>query len=292
MKRVAAGIVGLGFAALAGLVLAPVGGADAASPVAAAVTTTTTTPPNPTTEILAVVSPIASPVCGASGTATLLVPIVSGVLQADLGLPKSVSIGSVVLNALGPVYVVCGDLPGSSGTQCSLDDEIAGVWPASLPPDGLTPPALVGDLVDSIDNGLKVLGLAPSAALAAALRCQVRAGSTAPRAPGAPAPPPSASTSPSDAPPSAGGLPTSALAEPVPSATALSNQATAASGSPAASVSPAPAGTEQLVGFLRHHVPSWLLALQLIAGIVLALFLGGSWLTSARVARNSGTAHR
>jgi hypothetical protein len=220
------------------------------------------------------------------------VPILGGVLQTDLGLPKSVSVATVLLDALGPVYIVCGDLPGSAATHCSLDNQIAGVWPAALPSDGLAPPAPVGDLVASVDNGLRVLDLPPSAALENALQCSVQTGSTAPKAPGAPAPAPGAATPPTDGPPSPTALPsTAALAVPSPSGAAL--PAPAALGSPSVPIAGAPvrSATSELSSFLRDHVPSWLLALQLIVGIVLALFLTGSWATSARLAQ-AGRHHR
>jgi len=284
--RRAAGTLGVVLlAAAAVLALAPGGGAHATTIAATPAVTPTTTGPNPATEILAIVSPIASPACGASGTATLLVPILGGVLQTDLGLPKSVSVATVLLDALGPVYIVCGDLPGSAAPHCSLDNQIAGVWPATLPSDGLAPPAPVGDLVASIDNGLRVLDLPPSAALENALQCSVQSGSTAPKAPGAPAPAPGAATPPSDAPPSPSGLPSTASLAAPSSGAAIPAQA--ALGSPSVPIAAAPvrSATSELSSFLRYHVPSWLLALQLIVGIVLALFLTGSWATSARLAQ-------
>jgi hypothetical protein len=279
------------FAGVAALVLSTALAGVVTTPAAHATAPTTTTPSNPATEVLAVVSPIASPACGASGVATLLVPIVGGVLQTDLGLPKSVSIGTLLLNALGPVYVVCGDLPGSgAGTHCSLDDQLAGIWPAALPADGLIAPTPIGNLVDSIDNGLKVLGLPPSAALQTALQCQVEAATTAPKAPGAPLASSPGVTTPAAASVAASSLPpTSALAVPTSGGGSLpTSQGLTATGSPASAATTPPASGERLVSFLRHHLPSWLLALQLMAAAVLALVLTGSWLTSAMVSRHGG----
>jgi hypothetical protein len=286
VKRWVAAFAGLAvLVPLAFFVVAPAGAARIAQPT----TTSTTTPPKPAEEILAIVSPIASPACGASGTATLLVPIVGGVLQTDLGLPKSVDVGNLLLDALGPVYVVCGDLPSPTNTHCSLDNQIAGVWPTSLPPEGLVPPAPVGDLVDSITNALRLLDLSPAAALESALQCQVKGGTAAPKPPDAHVLPPS-SASAVQQPPSGPGLsPLSTLAAPFPSTAALPTQEPLGlPRSPAAAATP-PAAGEQLVSSLRHRVPSWLLILQVLAVMVLALVLAGSWLTSARAARGGAT---
>ena len=76
-------------------------------------------PPGGTAEVLAIVSPIVYPVCSASGLSTLLVPVVGGLLENDFHLPPSVSISDVILNALGPVFVVCGDLPAPAGCDAS-----------------------------------------------------------------------------------------------------------------------------------------------------------------------------
>ena len=243
-------------------------------------------PPNPATEVLAIVSPLALPACGASGTATLLVPILGGVLQSQLHLPKSISVGDLVLNALGPVYVVCGDLPSTSGSQCSLDDQIAAVWPASLPSEGLLAPSPVGDILDSIAAALKLLNLPPTAAFEQALHCRVRSSSGAPKAP----PPAPGALPPVDAAPLstpgvvADGGPTTD--GPIGPAASRAPNPAVALGQPPTAAAPAPnLAAGRPLTFLKDRIPSWVTALQLMAAAALCILLAGSWLTSAQLRR-------
>src|SRR3546814_3416014 len=80
--------------------------------------------------------------CAASGTTTLLVPVLGGVIEGELGLDGT-SIRNLLLDSLGPVFIVCGVLPASPGTRCQLDDQIAGLLPAEVTSLGL-PPTIVG----------------------------------------------------------------------------------------------------------------------------------------------------
>ncbi|HVX16523.1 MAG TPA: hypothetical protein VHA73_00695 [Acidimicrobiales bacterium] len=246
--------------------------------------------PDPTTEVLAVVSPIASPVCSTSGTATLLVPIVGGLVNQNL--PKSVpSIADLILNALGPVYIACGRLPAAPGTRCQLDDQIAGLVPEQLSSTTGPTPGLLGDLLDSLDAGLKLLGVAPSAALQKALVCEVPAGAavvTAPAAPPAAAPAAETPATPDTAmaalPADAGGGYT-----PTPTADASTPIAAPAPNSAAAAQQTTAAPT--LIDQIAHRVPGGVRTLQGMLGIALALFLASSWTSSWQELRRgrSGT---
>jgi len=59
--------------------------------------------------------PAGLPACAAAGSATLLVPIVGGLAGTTLGVGDSVNVADLVLDVIGPLYVVCGTLPGSAG---------------------------------------------------------------------------------------------------------------------------------------------------------------------------------
>jgi hypothetical protein len=238
-----------------------------------------------TREVLAIVSPLALPACSTSGSATLLVPIVGGVLQNGLHLPKSVSVSDLLLNAIGPVYVVCGDLPASPGTQCSLDDQLAAVWPKSLTSESLSPPAPLGDIIDSLSAALKILHLNLLDATEQALKCRVKTATAPPSAPGslpAPAAPVPASVLPSTGgPPAATTLPTGSVnVEPtLPSVVVPGPRASAGSPQLAQPVTANPS----LVSSITHRLPSAVVAMQVILAVLLAVVLAGSWLTSGRL---------
>jgi hypothetical protein len=232
--------------------------------------------PNP---VLAILSPIAAPACTTAGTATLLVPIVGGLVQSQLALGKSVDIGDVILDALGPVYVVCGTLPAAPGTRCQLDDQIAGLLPSQISSVTGPAPALVGALLDVLGAALEPLGLTAADALKPALQCDIRApGGAAQAPPGADAPvalPPVPGVDTITPPPAI--LPAPAGLDGVLGPT------TNVEGAAPARVAP----TETVVDLVRHVVPDWVHALQLLAAAVVVLFLAGSWVVSARAARGA-----
>lgn len=251
-------------------------------------TTTTTTAPSSTTlnGILAIVSPVALPACSDAGSASLLVPILGGVVTSKLNLPMSINLGDLILKALGPVYVVCGVLPSPSQTRCQLDGQIAGIWPSSLATEGLPAPNLVGDAVDAINAGLKELGLPPSAALEKPLDCSAIVTTTPAPAP----PPPLTLTLPAVTPSistslpalstsasSDAGFPTASLPSRAPSVTIPS--IAAPSQEPAGST-----GVGSVFASLEASVPGGIVALQLILAALLTLVLLAGWLTSGRVA--------
>ena len=255
-----------------------------------------TTPPS-VTSVLAIPSPLALPACSAAGSASLLVPILGGVAQSDLGLPKSLTIGNLLLTAAGPVYVVCGDLPSSPNTQCQLDSKIAGIWPSTISSEGLNSPNPVGDTVNSMNAALAALDLPPSAALEAPLSCSVVAiDATAPAAPpaapasgAAPALVPTTTTLPLPTTtlpaPTAVGLTSGGSALPQPSSVASPSTSVAAA-APSQSKQPG-TGLGQSLSSLSQSLPGGILALQLALAILLALFIGGAWLTSGHlVGRN------
>jgi hypothetical protein len=235
-------------------------------------------------EVLAIVSPLALPACSAAGSATLLVPIVSGLLQDGLHLPKNVSVGDLLLNAIGPVFVVCGDLPASAGTRCSLDDQIAAVWPESLTAKSLSPPAPAGDLFDSLTAALQLLHLNALDAVKPALKCRVETAKAPPPAPPGLAPP--AGPVAPVAVPSAGSLPASTTAQPgsANSAPTLPSVVTAPRPSSAPPQLAAPASVSpSLVSAVTRRLPSGVVAMQVALGLLLALVLAGAWLTSGRL---------
>ena len=249
-----------------------------------------TTPPS-VTSVLAIPSPLAVPACSAAGSASLLVPILGGVAQSDLGLPSSVSVGNLLLTAAGPVYEVCGDLPSSPNTQCQLDSQIAGIWPSTISSEGLVSPNPVGDSVNSINAALAALDLPPSAALEAPLSCSVvSVDSTAPPAP--PAAP--AAVAPSLVPTTTLPLPTTTLpatngagllggglALPQPASGAPPSTSVEAA-VPSHSKQPG-SGLGQTLSSLSENVPGGILALQLILAVLLALLMAGGWITSGRI---------
>src|SRR3546814_16611523 len=70
--------------------------------------------------VYAILSPIVAPACAASGTTTLLVPVLGGVIEGELGLDGT-SIRNLLLDSLGPVFIVCGVLRSEErrvGKEC------------------------------------------------------------------------------------------------------------------------------------------------------------------------------
>lgn len=231
-------------------------------------------PADPADAVLAIVSPIASPVCGLTGTSTLLVPVVSGLITPSLP-PGSPSVGDLLLNALGPVFVVCGELPAAPGTRCLIDDQIAGLVPIEVSSITGPLPALLGNLLDALGAALAALGLPPQTALEEALQCSVREGPGVIDAPGGDAP--------VEAPP-AGGIDDPGFASP-----SFSPVGAAPLPSLTPSSAPAPratSGPEQLVATVDRLVPGGVKALQVIATGLLGLTLlsgwAGSWVESRR----------
>lgn len=234
-------------------------------------------PPDPTMTVMAIVSPLASPACFASGSATLLVPILGGALQEQLPLGKAVSVSDLVLTALGPVYIVCGRLPATPGTQCSLDNQIAGVWPAQI--GSLDPaPVVAGNVVDSADALKRALGLPVDAATPDVMKCEIPGATEPVAAPTAPPPAPAAPiVRPAVIAPGAKGGVATAPTATVSSPSGSSPPGSSHSSSPVARFATA----------LAHRVPGPLLALQLLAAAILAFMFAGSWVTSWRVARTN-----
>lgn len=243
------------------------------------------------TGILAIPAAITVPVCSASGSAALLVPILSGAVGAKLpvSLPSGVNIGDLILQAAGPVYVVCGDLPSSPVTQCQLDGTIAGVWPAQLGQVGVTSPNPEGNTVNAINAGLAALDLPPQAAAEKPLDCTAVV-DTSPAPPAPPsfdlAPPtlPSSSPVPTTPVPTTSSVPLSlppsaALSAPVLPSTTASPQPTSTSTKPTR-----PSGVFGALSSFVGHVPTTLLVLQLLAAGLLALLFAGGWITSGRIA--------
>lgn len=236
--------------------------------------------PEEADSVLAIVSPIAFPACSVSGSASLLVPIVGGVVGGSLGIGDTVSVGDLVLDALGPVYLACGQLPAAPGRRCQLDADLGTLWPEQLATSTGPLPPVAGAAVDSVEAALTVLGLPPQAALADAFECSVpeRPAPTPPFV--APAGPAGPAGSPSLESTVSGALPRHSA------------------GSPAvlgANASPVPGGTGAVQGGARpspptlaaaifgDRVPGPVLALQLLVAAALALFLGGSWVASLRL---------
>lgn len=238
-----------------------------------AATTAADQPPAPTAPVTAIVSPLASPSCQASGSATLLVPILSGAVTEKVPIPQAVSISDIVLTALGPIFIVCGDLPAAPGSRCNLDNQIAGVWPAQI---GTVYPSpnLAGDVVDSADALKTALGLPPDAATPTVVQCEIPGAAQPVQAPAAP---PAAPATPLVAP----GIPTPG--------SRTGSAGNASPSAPSATAAPTPRAVSsrvaQLATSLARRVPGGLLLLQLLAAALLALVLVSSWLTSWRVAR-------
>jgi hypothetical protein len=244
-------------AAMAALVaLVPIASADEAPPSAEA------------DPVLAIVSPIALPVCTTAGTATLLVPILGGLVQTNLALGNAVNIGDVILDAIGPVYVVCGALPAAPGTRCLLDDQIAALFPADLTETIGPAPNLVGGLVDSLLAGLRLLGLDVTSALQPALQCNVRETEGAP-----------------DAPPGVDDLPAVPGVSAIPTPSLGGPPASLGGVLPATNPLPPAAGAAQartLIDVVQTSVPGWVEVAQVVFALLLVVILAGSWTTSLR----------
>lgn len=226
--------------------------------------------------VWAVLSPIVAPVCAASGTSTLLVPVLGGVLEDQLGL-EGFEVGDTILSSLGPVFVVCGVLPGAPGTRCQLDDQIAGVLPADVTNLGL-PPTVIGSVIDAVDAILDLLGATGALPLATALEC------TIPPAPGAAEPPPSAPPPPlppASPPPAAVVAPPSLGLGPTPLPAFTPPAVT-----PRPTTPTAPAvGTTTLPELISQVVPDWLRVVQILVAAALLAFLAASWVMSIRISR-------
>lgn len=228
--------------------------------------------------VYAIVSPVANPVCQASGSATLLVPILGGLVGQNLGT-GDLPIGDLVLDSLGPVFIVCGSLPPSPGSRCQLDDQIAGVLPDQLT-SVLPPPAILGNVVDAVGAALDPLGLSDAtASLTPALQCSIAGPS---EAVGAPPAPPTLPLAPPSLPGSAPlALPTMGGGAALP---ALGSPAAAPGGVAPATTTPASA-PQAVLDLITRVVPGWLQLLQLLLGGVLLAFLASSWTTSLRIRR-------
>src|SRR3546814_13165072 len=86
--------------------------------------------------VYAILSPIVAPACAASGTTTLLVPVLGGVIEGELGLDGT-SIRNLLLDSLGPVFIVCGVLPASPGTRPQPPAQNPRPPPPEVPPPRL-----------------------------------------------------------------------------------------------------------------------------------------------------------
>jgi hypothetical protein len=224
--------------------------------------------PKPTDPIYAILSPTALPACQLAGTATLLVPIVGGLVESKLQLPTDAKVADLILQSLGPVYVVCGSLPAPKGSRCELDDQIAGLLPSQL--DVVQPtPSLLGSVTDAVNAGLKALGLEPLDAFKSALQCTVRAGSAVTPAPPELPPPPAA---PQFFDPGTGEVTPffGAVDTPLPSLR---------------EVLQTPGSTSRIASVVRLPVPGWVEAMRGAVVVLLATFLGLSWARSVRLAR-------
>jgi hypothetical protein len=244
--------------------------------VAAAAAVPRQAPDDPTTPILAIVSPIAAPACAAAGAGTLLIPILGGLVADNLGVGDSVDVADLVLDVLGPLYVVCGTLPESPGSRCALDANLAGIWPADVSGFGLSAPVVAGNVVDALGALLDILGLPPVTAVTQALACDVADAELAPEA--APPADPAPLTAPVGSEGAGPGSP--------PAATSLARPPAAGeTRPPIGGAARAPA--RSITSVVDDTVPGGLLALQLAVAAALLLCLSGSWFTSWRLGRRS-----
>jgi hypothetical protein len=219
--------------------------------------------------VLAIVSPIVSPVCTTAGTATLLVPVVGGLVESNTGLGGTIDVGDVLLDALGPIYIVCGNLPAAPGSRCLLDDQIAGLVPAEATETIGPLPPLLGGTFDALVATLGLLGLDVADALKPVLQCDIREPDEAAGAPSAAPELPSVAGVDTIAPP--------AIAPPPASlGDALAPPSEGLGGVPAA------VPTRTVLDLARYAVPGWVQALQIAFGAAVLLFLAGSWATSLR----------
>lgn len=230
--------------------------------------------------VYAIVSPVANPVCQASGSATLLVPILGGLAGQSLGTGE-LPISDLILDSLGPVFIVCGSLPPSPGSRCQLDDQIAGVLPDQLT-SVLPPPAIVGNVVDAVGAVLDPLGARDAtASLSPALQCSIAGPSEAVGAP--PAPPTLPAVLPSLATSAPMALPTVGGGAPLPAVTGSPVPASSLT-TPTVAMTPASA-PEAVLDLVRRVIPGWLQLLQLLLGGFLVAFLAVSWATSLGIRR-------
>jgi hypothetical protein len=229
-------------------------------------------PEDPATEVLAILSPVVAPACALSGTSTLLVPIVSGLVAPYL--PAEIpSVGDLLLNSIGPLFVVCGALPAPPGSRCQIDDQIAGLLPVEVSSLTGPTPGFLGNLIDTLDQLLKVVGLEPLAAVRDALVCTVNQGAGVTDAPAAEAPP-------EEAPPVEDLVIDESFA---PIDVALPSLAPSITPSAAPVARSAP---QQLVATVDRSLPGGLKGLQIATAALLALTLlagwGGAWRESRR----------
>lgn len=247
-------------------------------------------PADPATEVLAILSPIASPVCNASGVSTLLVPIVGGIVDDGLGIGGGpITVGDLLLDSLGPVFIACGSLPAPDGTRCELlDGQIAGLWPEDLNGVGLTSPGVGGNLVEGVARALAVLGLPPLTALEAPLECAVPADALAPEAP--PAPPPASVPLDDNGAPVIGSDPV--LRPPSSGAGAgspsLGSTPSVALGTAVQPGAPPTSGTVTVAEVVFRSVPGGVVVLQLLVAAALVAYLLQSWYRSWLLARAGG----
>jgi hypothetical protein len=232
-------------------------------------------PADPTDTVLAILSPLASPVCGLAGTSTLLVPIVSGLISSSLpsGVP---SVGDLLLNSIGPVFVVCGELPSSAGTRCQLDDQISGLLPIEVSSLTGPLPALLGNLIDALNAAMSALGLPPQTALQEALVCTVNQGPGVTEAPGGDAP--------VEPPPPIEDLPVAA-----PSFTPVAGSPLPALPTPTAQPAAPRTAPQELIATVDRLVPGGIKVLQIVAISLLGLTLLSGWVGSWMESRRTGT---
>lgn len=244
---------------------------------------------DPAREVLAVLSPVVSPACAASGAATLLVPVVSGLVSDQIG-EMPIPVSELLLDALGPVFVVCAELPASPGTQCQLDAQIAGIWPQEVG-QFLSPPNLLGNLVDTLAAALSALGLPAQTALEDALVCAVPASTSDDTPPPTPPPVPEpVDLDPVEPPADLGEVaapPTGSSFDPPSLGAPAAVSTPGATNAPTTTEAPStPVPQPTVLASIAHRVPGGLLGLQVAAAVALALFLGSSWATSLRLARS------
>jgi hypothetical protein len=225
----------------------------------------------PTDQLLSIVSPLAAPVCSAVGSTTFLVPVVGGLLNDQLAL-DGFDAADTLLDVLGPLFVVCGSLPGAKGTRCELDSQIAGVYPADLK-TLLPPPTILGGIIEGLDTLLETLGVPPSTlGLASVFMCAVPDAAAAPTAPAAP--PAAPITTPATS---------TVFPAPLPAGASIALPDVVTPSMPRGEVA-APARTT-LISRVIRDIPDWVSTVQLILVAMLAAYLGSSWMTSARIVR-------
>jgi hypothetical protein len=227
--------------------------------------------PTPQDKVIAIVSPLSAPACGTAGSFTLLVPILGSVVEGKLPFEPPVNVGNTVLDALGPLFIVCGSIPGKVGSRCELDDTILGQWPEQLR-SLLPPPAVIGAAVDALGATGAAANLPDDATGAGTvLSCYVPQFATAP-----PPPPPRARPAP---------LPTFADNVALPNI----EQALAPLGTPAIDPTQGThAPRTRIVSVTTpFSVSGFVRFLQAALALLLASALSASWITSLRARRGS-----